>query len=45
MIFYVLVGGMRGTTYVQVIKASLLVVGALVMTSGCSASTGSACPR
>jgi cation/acetate symporter len=32
MIFYVLVGGMRGTTYVQVIKASLLVVGAFVMT-------------
>jgi len=32
MIFYVLVGGMRGTTYVQVIKASLLIVGALVMT-------------
>ncbi|RBY96350.1 cation acetate symporter [Blastococcus sp. TF02-8] len=32
MIFYVLVGGMRGTTYVQIIKASLLIVGALVMT-------------
>jgi len=32
MIFYVLVGGMRGTTYVQVIKASLLIAGALVMT-------------
>jgi cation/acetate symporter len=32
MIFYVLVGGMRGTTYVQVIKASLLIIGALVMT-------------
>src|SRR4051794_12998842 len=32
MIFYVLVGGMRGTTYVQVIKASLLVIGAFVMT-------------
>jgi cation/acetate symporter len=32
MIFYVLVGGMRGTTYVQVIKASLLIVGAFVMT-------------
>jgi cation/acetate symporter len=32
MIFYVLVGGMRGTTYVQVIKASLLILGALVMT-------------
>jgi cation/acetate symporter len=32
MIFYVLVGGMRGTTYVQVIKATLLVIGAAVMT-------------
>jgi cation/acetate symporter len=32
MIFYVLVGGMRGTTYVQVIKATLLIAGALVMT-------------
>jgi cation/acetate symporter len=32
MIFYVLVGGMRGTTYVQVIKASLLIIGAFVMT-------------
>jgi len=33
MIFYVLVGGMRGTTYVQIIKASLLIVGAFVMTA------------
>ena len=32
MIFYVLVGGMRGTTWVQIIKASLLIVGAFVMT-------------
>jgi cation/acetate symporter len=32
MIFYVLVGGMRGTTYVQVIKATLLIIGAFVMT-------------
>ncbi|HYH26038.1 MAG TPA: cation acetate symporter [Blastococcus sp.] len=32
MIFYVLVGGMRGTTYVQMIKAALLIIGALVMT-------------
>src|SRR3954451_25441989 len=32
MIFYVLVGGMRGTTYVQIIKASLLIIGAFVMT-------------
>ena len=28
MIFYVLVGGMKGTTYVQIIKAVLLCVGA-----------------
>ncbi|MGY1697709.1 MULTISPECIES: solute symporter family protein [unclassified Geodermatophilus] len=32
MIIYVLVGGMRGTTWVQIIKASLLIAGALVMT-------------
>ncbi|SDF54978.1 cation/acetate symporter [Blastococcus fimeti] len=32
MIFYVLVGGMRGTTYVQMIKATLLIAGAFVMT-------------
>src|SRR5215203_5360814 len=32
MIIYVLVGGMRGTTYVQIIKASLLILGAFVMT-------------
>ncbi|MGY1711902.1 cation acetate symporter [Geodermatophilus sp. SYSU D00758] len=32
MIFYVLVGGMRGTTWVQVIKATLLIAGAGVMT-------------
>ncbi|HWD04401.1 MAG TPA: cation acetate symporter [Amycolatopsis sp.] len=32
MIAYVLIGGMKGTTWVQIIKAALLVVGALVMT-------------
>ncbi|GAA4962348.1 cation acetate symporter [Kineococcus glutinatus] len=32
MILYVLVGGMKGTTWVQIIKAALLVVGAAVMT-------------
>jgi cation/acetate symporter len=32
MIFYVLVGGMKGTTWVQIIKATLLIIGALVMT-------------
>jgi cation/acetate symporter len=33
MIVYVLVGGMKGTTYVQIIKAVLLVVGAAVTTA------------
>ena len=32
MMVYVLVGGMRGTTYVQIIKATLLILGAGVMT-------------
>ncbi|KXO92038.1 cation acetate symporter [Tsukamurella pulmonis] len=32
MIVYVLVGGMKGTTYVQMVKAVLLVGGALLMT-------------
>ena len=32
MIVYVLVGGMKGTTYVQIIKAVLLIAGAAVMT-------------
>ena len=32
MIAYVLIGGMKGTTYVQIIKAILLIGGALVMT-------------
>ena len=31
MITYVLVGGMKGTTYVQIIKATLLIIGAAVM--------------
>jgi cation/acetate symporter len=33
MIVYVLVGGMKGTTYVQIIKAVLLVLAAAVMTT------------
>ena len=33
MIVYVLVGGMKGTTYVQIIKAVLLIIGAAVMTA------------
>ena len=32
MIMYVLIGGMKGTTWVQIIKACLLIAGALVMT-------------
>ncbi|GAB2458832.1 solute symporter family protein [Xylanimonas ulmi] len=32
MIVYVLVGGMKGTTWVQIIKAVLLIIGAAVMT-------------
>ncbi|WP_349827449.1 solute symporter family protein [Brevibacterium litoralis] len=32
MILYVLVGGMKGTTWVQIIKAGLLISGALLMT-------------
>ena len=31
MVAYVLIGGMKGTTYVQIIKAALLIVGAAVM--------------
>src|ERR1700754_3232642 len=33
MIIYVLVGGMKGTTWVQIIKAGLLLVGAATMTT------------
>ena len=32
MIIYVLVGGMKGTTYVQMIKAVLLIAGVVIMT-------------
>jgi cation/acetate symporter len=32
MIFYVIFGGMKGTTWVQIIKAVLLIIGAAVMT-------------
>ncbi|MGB3772986.1 MAG: cation acetate symporter [Rhodococcus sp. (in: high G+C Gram-positive bacteria)] len=32
MIVYVLVGGMKGTTWVQIIKAALLITGAAIMT-------------
>ena len=33
MIFYVLVGGMKGTTWVQIIKATLLIAGTFIMTA------------
>ncbi|WP_051712281.1 solute symporter family protein [Spirillospora albida] len=32
MIFYVTVGGMKGTTWVQIVKAVMLMTGALIMT-------------
>ncbi|MBV8933533.1 MAG: cation acetate symporter [Kutzneria sp.] len=32
MIAYVLIGGMKGTTWVQIIKATLLIIGAFAMT-------------
>src|SRR5699024_11949923 len=32
MIIYVLVGGMKGTTWVQIVKAILLIAGAFAMT-------------
>jgi cation/acetate symporter len=32
MIAYVLIGGMKGTTYVQIVKATLLIAGSIVMT-------------
>jgi cation/acetate symporter len=40
MIAYVLIGGMRGTTWVQIIKAVLLIIGAAVMTIWVLASYG-----
>jgi cation/acetate symporter len=33
MVTYVVIGGMRGTTWVQIIKATLLIIGAFVMTA------------
>ncbi len=32
MIAYVLIGGMKGTTWVQIVKATLLIIGSIVMT-------------
>ncbi len=32
MIAYVLIGGMRGTTWVQIVKATLLIIGTIIMT-------------
>jgi cation/acetate symporter len=40
MIFYVLVGGMKGTTWVQIIKAMILAVGAATLTVWVLAKTG-----
>jgi cation/acetate symporter len=40
MIFYVLVGGMRGTTWVQIIKAVILATGAATMTFWVMARSG-----
>jgi cation/acetate symporter len=40
MIIYVLVGGMRGTTWVQIVKATLLIVGAGLMTAWVLGSFG-----
>ena len=40
MIAYVLIGGMKGTTWVQIIKAVLLILGAAVMTLWVLAKSG-----
>ncbi len=40
MILYVLIGGMKGTTWVQIIKAALLIIGAGVMTLWISTKYG-----
>lgn len=40
MIVYVLVGGMKGTTWVQIIKAVLLITGAALMTAAVLAKFG-----
>ncbi len=40
MIVYVLIGGMKGTTWVQIVKAFLLIGGAIVMTVWVLASHG-----
>jgi cation/acetate symporter len=40
MIFYVLVGGMRGTTWVQIIKAALLIISAGMLTAWALGSFG-----
>jgi len=40
MIFYVLVGGMKGTTWVQIVKATTLTVGAAVSTAWVLARAG-----
>ena len=44
MIVYVTVGGMKGTTWVQIVKAVLLMVGAILITFLVLASSASTCP-
>ena len=45
MIFYVTVGGMKGTTWVQIVKAVLLMAGsALIVVPGAGASSTSTSP-
>jgi cation/acetate symporter len=44
MLFYVLVGGMKGTTWVQIVKASLLTCGAAVVTVWVMARAGFSLP-
>jgi cation/acetate symporter len=44
MIFYVLVGGMKGTTWVQIVKASILAAGTAVTTIWLLSRTGFSLP-
>ena len=44
MIIYVTLGGMKGTTWVQIVKAVLLMLGSLLITSWCWPSSASTCP-
>ena len=44
MIFYVTVGGMKGTTWVQIVKAVLLMAGTVLITVLVLASSASTSP-